>query len=110
MEKNWSGNWRAPWHDYTQPRIYHLTLMKHPGVMTFGELAGDWRLPRGVRGRSFIEASPLGKIVKSRLRELHLIDGGLRLFQYALMPDHLHMLLSVESVLDRMPGSQTQCS
>lgn len=41
MEKNWSGNWRAPWHDYTQPRIYHITLMKHPGVMTFGELAGD---------------------------------------------------------------------
>lgn len=104
MEKNWSGNWRAPWHDYTQPRIYHITLMKHPEVMTFGELAGDWRLPRGVRGRSFIEASPLGKIVKSCLRELHLIDGGLRLFQYALMPDHLHMLLSVESVLDEPLG------
>ncbi len=72
--------------------------------MPFGTLAGDWRLPRGSRGRSYIQASPLGRIIKECLKEIPAIHPALRLYQYALMPDHLHLLLSVEAPLDEILG------
>lgn len=104
MGKYWSGNNRAPWHDYTSRRIYHITLMKHPDAMPFGHLAGDWRQPVGSLGSSYIEASPLGKIIKDCLREISCIHPALRLYQYALMPDHLHLILAVEMQLDEILG------
>lgn len=104
MGKAWTGNHRAPWHDYTERRIYHITLKKRPGIPYFGSLAGDWRLPKGVFGRSYIKASPLGSIIKSCLNDLKSIHPALKLFQYALMPDHLHLLLSVEESLDEILG------
>lgn len=104
MAKNWSGNNRAPWHDYTQRRIYHITLKKSPEVMPFGYLAGDWKLKPGAPGSPYLQASPLGKIIKSCLREISCIHSALRIYQYALMPDHLHLILSVESPLDEILG------
>lgn len=104
MGKYWSGNNRAPWHDYTQRRIYHITLMKRAGVAPFGSIAGDWRLPPGTYGRSYLKASPLGSIIKDCLKEISTIHPSLKVYQYALMPDHLHILLSVEGPLDEILG------
>lgn len=104
MGKNWSGNCRAPWHDYRARRIYHITLRKHPFAPSFGRLAGDWRLPKGTYGRSYIVASPLGKVIKEALRDIQIIHPALRIYQYALMPDHLHLLLSVEAEMDEILG------
>ncbi len=104
MGRYWSGNTRAPWHDYTQPKIYHITLMKAPGVPPFGYLAGDWRLPAGTYGRSYIKATSLGVVIKNCLREIRSIHPALRIYQYALMPDHLHLLLAVEEPLDEVLG------
>lgn len=104
MGKIWTGNHRAPWHDYTKRQIYHITLRKRAGVMPFGSIAGDWRLPPGTIGRSYTKASPLGAIIKSCLKEISAIHPALRIYQYALMPDHLHLLLSAESSLDEILG------
>lgn len=104
MGRSWTGNQRAPWQDYTQRKIYLITLMKCAGVMPFGELAGDWHLPRGTYGRSYIKASPLGNVVKGCLRDISSIHPALRVYQYALMPDHLHVLLAVEDTLDEILG------
>lgn len=104
MAKYWSGNNRAPWHDYKQRQIYHITLMKRHGVMAFGSIAGDWRLPPGTYGRSYTQASTLGSIIKGCLRDISAIHPSLRIYQYALMPDHIHILLSVEAPLDDVVG------
>lgn len=104
MRRIWSGNSRAPWHDYRSRQIYHLTLMKHPDAPAFGQLAGDWRLPKGTYGRSYIKASPLGKAIKNVIRDITNIHPALKVYQYALMPDHLHILLSVEEQLDEILG------
>lgn len=72
--------------------------------MAFGSLAGDWRLPKGSKGRSYIKASPLGSIIKTCLKDIGSIHPALRIYQYALMPDHLHLLLSVEDELDEVVG------
>lgn len=104
MEKKWTGNHRASWHDYTQRQIYHITLKKRRGVMSFGTLAGDWRLSEGSFGSSYICASPLGTIIKTCIKDFKTIHPALRIYQYALMPDHLHLLLSVEESLDEILG------
>lgn len=104
MERSWSGNTRAPWHDYTQRRIYHITLKKHPAAPYFGRVAGDWRLPKGTYGRSYLQASPLGRAIKDCIRDIRSIHPAIRIYQYALMPDHLHLLLSVEAPLDEILG------
>ena len=100
----WSGNYRARWHDYRARAIYHITLLKASCCESFGRLGGDSAVPPGNPGSPYLIASPTGKCIKEALRRLPEIHPSLRLFQYALMPDHLHLLLSVESELDDMLG------
>lgn len=104
MGRIWSGNTRAPWHDYTQRQIYHITLKKHPAAPSFGSIAGDWRLPKGTYGRSYLQTSSLGRAIKDCIKNIHAIHPALKIYQYALMPDHLHILLSVEAGLDDILG------
>ena len=99
-----SKNYRAQWHNYRCKCCYHITLMKNPKMPPFGYLAGDYRLPVGSIGSSYIKATPLGQAVKSALREISDIHPALRVYQYALMPDHLHIFLGVESELDEILG------
>lgn len=98
------GNTRARWHDYRQKGLYHLTLLKAPLTPAFGSLSGNQTIPVGTPGSSFITASPTGKAIKLALLELTSIHPALRLYQYALMPDHLHLLVRVESGLDEILG------
>lgn len=100
----WSGNNRAEWHDYRDKCIYHITLKKNPDVADFGRICGDCDIAPGSPGSPYLAASALGRVVKESLKRLGEIHPALRLYQYALMPDHLHMLLSVESGLDEILG------
>lgn len=102
--KNWSGNNTARNHDYASRCLYHITLMKAKDVANFGKLAGDFRLPYGTPGPSYISASPVGRAIKSALKTIAEIHPSLKLYQYALMPDHLHMVISVEERLDEALG------
>lgn len=104
MSGLFSGNYRAGWHDYRTRCIYHLTLMKHPDCPVFGMLAGDCLIAPGERGSSYIHSSPVGAAIKEGLRNLKSIHPHLHLLQYAIMPDHLHLLLSVENNLDEILG------
>lgn len=99
-----STNYRAPWHDYTKRSVYHITLLKNPGIPDFGSLVGDYRLPIEAKGSVHLEASYIGKAVKRALKEMSVIHPALRVYQYALMPDHLHLLLGVEADLDEVVG------
>lgn len=78
--------------------------MKHPDAPSFGSLVGDCHLPIGSPGSSYIRASEIGIAIKKRLRRISYIHPALRLFQYALMPDHLHMIISVEDKLNETVG------
>lgn len=87
---------RAPWHDYTQRCIYMITLNKNPLMENFGILQGDYRIPTGQKGGAFISSTALGKAIKNTLRRFNSTEPNVRVLQYALMPDHLHILLFVE--------------
>lgn len=88
--------YRAPWHDYQSPCIYMVTMNKAPGVRDFGSLAGDVKIPRGNPGSPFLSTSPTGDAIKSALRKFHEIEPAARIYQYAIMPDHLHLLLNIQ--------------
>lgn len=104
MKNRWSGNNRARWHDYRSKCIYHITLMKDPAVEFFGQIGGDWRIKPGNPGSPYLVASPTGRKIKEALKRLPDIHPALRLYQYALMPDHLHLLIAITSPLDDILG------
>lgn len=88
---------RAPWHDYTSRCIYMVTINKSPLVKDFGALAGDYRISAGEKGCSFVQASDIGCAIKNVLRRFCQVEPNIRVLQYVIMPDHLHILLFVES-------------
>lgn len=75
-------------HDYQSRCIYHITLRKAKGVQLFGCLCGDIRQPG-------IKRSQLGTVIEKHLRRISLLSPNLRLLQYSIMPDHVHLLLFV---------------
>ena len=95
---------RAPWHDYTQRCIYMITLNKSPLVTDFGSLAGNHEIPVGERGSSFIIPSKVGCAIKDVLRNFYLVEPKIKILQYSIMPDHLHILLFVQHYTDEILG------
>lgn len=95
---------RAKWHDYTQRCIYMLTLNKGNIIDDFGMLAGDYNIPAGEKGSSYIQASRIGKAIKRILLNFRIIEPNIRILQYALMPDHLHILLFVTAPTKEVLG------
>lgn len=95
---------RAPWHDYQSCCIYMVTINKAPGVENFGILAGDTQIPIGNTGSPFISSSPIGTSIKAIIRNFRDIEPAARILQYALMPDHLHLLIHIEERTEKTLG------
>lgn len=95
---------RAFWHDYRARCIYFITMNKAPETPSFGKLpaihAGACAQPGSVR----IDLSPLGKLARNAIFNISKIEPKIRLFQYVVMPDHVHFLISVEEVLNEPLG------
>lgn len=87
---------RAFAHNYHAPFIYHIILKKKNGADIFGEVGGDARIPFGSAGCAFIKESALGSIIAGKIREIQKIFPILQVYQYCIMPDHVHILLRVK--------------
>lgn len=92
---------RAFAHNYFAPFIYHIILKKNEGVEQFGMVRGDARIAPGNQGCAFIEESPLGKIIAKEIIRLQYIFPILQIYQFAVMPDHVHILLRVKEWSDK---------
>lgn len=95
---------RASWHDYRSPGRYMITLSKSPVIASFSSIEGDWRLPVGTRGSSYTRWSPLGRQIADAIYKIAEIHPSLRADQYVVMPDHVHILLWVQSWLPEHLG------
>lgn len=86
---------RSFYHDYHNPFIYHIILKKRKGCEAFGSISGDAGIQYGNPGCAVVNESPLGiTIAKTVLRLPHDFPI-LKLHQFCVMPDHLHLLLQV---------------
>ena len=86
---------RASWHDYKSRCIYMVTLKKSPMIKAFGSLAGDCRIPVGEKGSSFIIPSEVGRSIKKVINRFQLIEPKIKILQYSIMPDHVHMIVKL---------------
>lgn len=70
-----------------------ITLSKSVSVPDFGYIAGEK-----------IELTTLGHCVKRQIKLIELLHPALKVLQYCIMPDHVHLLLFVQSRLDEHIG------
>lgn len=91
----------AFWWDYTSPCIYMLTLNKRAYISAFGKVRGRLDSARGQPDYPCTYRSPLGSIILSEVNALKYHILGLKLHQYILMPDHLHLIIQITMTTPR---------
>ena len=91
---------RAAWADYAGKGLYMVTLCVEGRQPVFGHLEGDIRAQRGTAAFPHLVPSALGRVILSEeLPKIHAGYPQVELWQAALMPDHLHLLLFVREPL-----------
>ena len=91
---------RAPWADYSGTGLYMVTLCIEGRQPLFGRIEGDIRAQRGTDAFPHLVPSALGRaILDEELPKIHAVYPEVELWQAALMPDHLHLLLYVRRPL-----------
>ena len=91
---------RAAWADYAGTGLYMVTLCVEGRQPVFGRLEGDIRAQRGTGAFPHLVPSALGRaILTEELPKIHACYPQVELWQAALMPDHLHLLLFVRQPL-----------
>lgn len=92
---NHSYHRRAFFHDYFAPFIYHIILKKAVGSESFGIIDGDARIAPGNQGAAFVRESEIGKIIAKSLLHFPYNFPIIKLHQFCVMPDHVHILMQV---------------
>ena len=91
---------RAEWQDYGGTGLYMITLCiegRHP---LFGHLEGNISAKRGQANFPHIVLSPLGRaVLEAELPKIPRFYPQIEVWQAAIMPDHLHLLLYVSKPL-----------
>lgn len=96
---------RAPWHDYRSRCVYMITLSKHPSIPDFGKLVGSHAIPVGKPGAAVVAFSQGGRCVQKIIARLATTEPAVRVMQYSIMPDHVHLLLMVLRPMDEPLGN-----
>lgn len=90
--------YRCHTHNYREPCIYLLTVTVEGRRPVLGHLAGDMYT-------AHIELTSLGEDVRHELYALCDRYPQLRLLQYQIMPDHVHVILQVTERLPKPLGN-----
>ena len=85
--------------DYTQPRIYMLTLATEGRQPLFGTLTGDPTLPAAAPEGPHLQPTELGTGVLQAVDGIPRFYPQITIIARQLMPDHLHILLYVRQAL-----------
>lgn len=86
---------RAISHNYYAPFIYHIILKKATGCEDFGSIEGNARIAPGSHGCARIKESEPGKIIAKALIHFPYQFRIIKLHQFCVMPDHVHILLQI---------------
>ena len=93
---------RAAWQDYGDAALYMVTLAIEGRRPLFGTLAGHCRAQRGTTDFPHIALSELGRaIMEEEVPKMHRFYPQVEVWQVAVMPDHLHLLIRVTEALPR---------
>lgn len=98
-EKKATMKRRDDHHDYTERRMYMITLEVEGRCPVFGRLMGDAFAPAGSADEPRIELSPLGAAVQSEWMGIHSYYPQIEVMAVQMMPDHMHGILFVKEKL-----------
>lgn len=91
---------RAQWGDYNGIGLYMVTLCVEGRSAVFGRLGGDIRATRGTKAFPHLVPTELGRVVlEEEIPKIHGIFPQVEVWQVALMPDHIHLLLYIREPL-----------
>ena len=93
---------RAGWQPYGGKGLYMVTLCTEGRQPCFGHLEGDIRARRASAAFPHIVLSELGRaVLEEELPKMHRFYPQVELWQVAVMPDHLHLLIRVREPLPK---------
>ena len=95
-----NGQRRAPWHDYSRPGIYMLTLVTEQRQQVFGRIEGRARAAKGTVDYPHLQLSPFGKkVLEEEVKKIQRFYPMVEVWKVTLMPDHIHLLVCVREPL-----------
>lgn len=98
-EKKASMKRRDDHHDYTERRMYMITLEVEDRRPLFGRVVGDAFAPKGSKDEPHMELSELGRAVESEWFGIHGHYPQIEVVAVQMMPDHMHGILFVRDQL-----------
>ena len=98
-EKKASMKRRDDHHDYTERRMYMITLEVEGRRPVFGRLVGNAFAPKGSKDEPRIELTALGQAVQSEWMGIHEYYPQIEVMTVQMMPDHMHGILFVREQL-----------
>ena len=90
---------RCAGYDYTQRRIYMITMVTEGRRRLFGQIVGDSEAPKASDCSPHILLSPLGEAVAQNWNDIPKYHPEISVLSLQMMPDHLHGILFVERKL-----------
>lgn len=98
-EKKASMKRRDDHHDYTERRMYMITLEVEGRRPIFGRLVGNPQSPQGSADAPRIELTELGQAVQSEWQGIPRFYPQIEVRAVQMMPDHMHGILFVKAPL-----------
>ena len=89
-------HWQEPGTVWKGVGVYHVTLT----VPSREPLLGTLMIPQNDPSQAIVERTPLGNAIVDELFVMCRHYPSLRILQFCLMPDHLHVVLHVTKVMD----------
>ena len=96
MAEQEKWQWQEPGTAWKGVGIYHITLT----VPSRQPLLGTLVIPQNDPSQARVERTPLGNAVVDELYVMCKHYPAIRIFQFCLMPDHLHAVIRVTQVMD----------
>lgn len=89
---------RSHLHDYKSGGLYHITMSKAPGIPFFGNPEGGIENPH-------IHLNQVGISISREIMNIPEIYPMLGIYQFIVMPDHIHFIIHVKEYLRKSIGS-----
>ena len=80
---------RMPGFDYASARIYFVTINCYKNLHRFGEISK-------IAESTQLVLTEIGRIAVEKMNELSSHHPGVEVLDYVVMPNHIHMLISLQ--------------
>lgn len=104
---------RIPEYDYSQNGVYFVTVCTHDRKHILGTInvSNDAEFPNAAVGadiiRPHVTLTGIGKLVEKYILKINVVYPTVFVDKYVIMPNHIHLLLSIENTDGRMVSAPT---